>query len=161
MNHHRGNSTRRYAATIGPKAAAVAVGLLMLVGLAVARAHSLDEHWIEKRLRQHDYSLSAAEKEGLYFCSLREVKVLNVEIDKGFATVISYSSAPRFFKLTEVAAPLMAKLLGVVTGQTINLLCVHSFFRDDWQARYDEEGTVHHKLVDLDVIEDAHVYLTW
>lgn len=151
-----------YLSTIGPRSVfSIVWGLFLLVAPHRLQGQTGEEHWIDKRLREQKYSLSAAEKEGLYFCSLREVEVFDVEFHKGFATVTLHSSAPRSFKLTEVAAPLLAKLTGLMTGQPINLLCVHSFHRGDWQARYDEDGTVHHRLVDVEVIEDTHVYLTW
>jgi hypothetical protein len=34
------------------------------------------------------------------------------------------------------------------------LLCVHSFYRDDWQARNDEDRAVNHKL--LDIVRPRH-----
>jgi hypothetical protein len=55
-----------------------------------------DEHWIEEQLRTGQYDLSQSEEEGLYSCSVREGKIIEVEFERDFVTVIFDDAAPRF-----------------------------------------------------------------
>jgi hypothetical protein len=112
------------------------------------------EHWIDRQVRKGNYKLSLSEAEGLYACSVREGKVLEVELEPGFVTVIFHSDPPRFFRQSELSREMLAKLSSVNENQTVDLLCVHSFYRDDWQARYDEDRTINHKLLDIVGVRD-------
>ena len=109
----------------------------------------VSEHWIDRQVRKGNYKLSLSEAEGLYSCSVRDGKVLEVEVEREFVTVIFHSDAPRFFRRSELSQEMLAKLSSVKVNQAVDLMCVHSFYRDDWQARYDEDRTVNHKFVDL------------
>lgn len=115
-------------------------------------AEPTGQHWIEQQLRTGQYELSQSEEEGLYFCSVRGGEVIEVEFERGFVTIVFASAAPRFFKQTEVSKGLLGRLATVRANQLLNVLCVHSFYRDDWQARYDENLSVNHKLLDIIVV---------
>jgi hypothetical protein len=137
---------------------------LILVSIGVPfGGHGLAEptaqHWIEQLVRTGQYNLSQSEDEGLYFCSIREGKVIEVQFERGFVTIIFDAAPPRFFKQTEISEELLRKLTSVRANQLLNVLCVHSFYRDDWQARYDEDLAVNHKLLDIIVITKDHVRL--
>lgn len=123
----------------------LAISSLLLVHTPAAAedrttAELKSEHWIDRQVRKGKYKLSASEEEGLYFCSVRNGKVLEVELERGFVTVIFHSDAPRFFRQSEISQEMLVKLASVTTNQTLDLLCVHSFYRDDWQARYDKRS---------------------
>ena len=138
---------------------------LMLLNIAVpfgghGSAEPTAQHWVEQHLRTGQYKLSQSENDGLYFCSVREEKVIEVEFKRGFVTIIFDSAAPRFFKQTEISEELLRRLTSVSANQLLNVLCVHSFYRDDWQARYDEDLAVNHRLLDIIVISKDHVRLT-
>jgi hypothetical protein len=83
-------------------------------------------------------------------------KVIEVEFERGFVTLVFDSEPPRFFKQTEIPEELLRKLTSVTANQFLNVLCVHSFYRDDWQARYDEDLAVTHKLLDIIVMTKDH-----
>ena len=134
---------------------------LILLSIAVTfggygSAEPRGEHWIERQLRTGHYKLSQSEKEGLYYCSVQEGKVIEVEFERGFVTLVFDSEPPRFFKQTEIPEELLRKLTSVTANQFLNVLCVHSFYRDDWQARYDEDLAVTHKLLDIIVMTKDH-----
>jgi hypothetical protein len=57
--------------------------------------------------------------------------------------------APRFFLQKEISPDLLIKLQAIALDQFYNVLCVHSFFRDDWQNRYDEDHTVSDRLLNI------------
>ncbi|MDT9627926.1 hypothetical protein RTF48_25155, partial [Escherichia coli] len=48
------------------------------------------------QLQNGHYNLSRSEEEGLYFCSVREEKAIEVEFERWFITIICDSAAPRF-----------------------------------------------------------------
>jgi hypothetical protein len=130
---------------------------LILLSVAVplggyGSAEPRGEHWIEQQLRTGQYDLSQSEEDGLYSCSVREGKVIEIEFERGFVTVIFDDAAPRFFKQTEISGTVLRKLTSVRKNQLLKVLCVHSFYRDDWQARYDENLSVNHKLLDIFVL---------
>lgn len=136
-----------------------AIGSLALLHMPVAAANpnateANAEHWVDRQLGKGNYHLSQSERDGLYSCSVRGGKVLEVEFERGFVTIIFQSAAPRFFKKSELSPALLAKLKSVQANESLDLLCMHSFYRDDWQARYDEDRTVNHKL--LDIVRPGH-----
>src|SRR5262245_29932746 len=130
---------------------------LILVSIGVplggyGSAEPTAQHWIEQLVRTGQYNLSQSEDEGLYFCSVGEGKVIEVQFERGFVTIIFDSAPPRFFKHTEISKELLRKLTSVRANQLLTVLCVHSFFRDDWQARYDEHRAVNDKLLNIIVV---------
>jgi hypothetical protein len=117
-----------------------------------ASSEARSEHWIQQQLQNGQYKLSQSENEGLYFCSIRGGRVIDVEFERGFVTVIFDDAAPLFFQQAEISEELLRKLTSVKTNRFLTVLCVHSFYRDDWQTRYDENLSVNHKLLDIIVL---------
>jgi hypothetical protein len=107
------------------------------------------EHWVEHELRQGKHKLSPSEREGVYRCSLSREKVIEVQFDRGFVSLIFDSAAPVFFKESEISSELLQKLRSLQIAEFCAVLCVHSSFRDDWQTRYDSGEKVNHQLLDI------------
>jgi hypothetical protein len=105
--------------------------------------------WLERQLRKGKYTLSPSEQEGLYFCSADPQRVVEVQFERGFVTIIFDPGAPLFFRQAELSSDLVQKLGNMKLMGFYGVLCVHSFFRDDWQIRYDEDGQVTHRLLDI------------
>ena len=101
--------------------------------------------WITRELANGSYRLSEYEENGLYYCSSAEQKVVDTKFENGYALIIFEHVAPRFFLQKEISPNLLIKLQAI--DQFYNVLCVHSFFRDDWQKRYDEDHTVSDRLL--------------
>ena len=111
--------------------------------------------WIAKDLDAGRYKLSAYEENGIYYCSVGDAKIIDMNFENGYSLIIFERDAPRFFQDKEISPDLLKKLRTVEIGQSYNLLCVHSFFRDDWQARYDAEHTVNDRL--LNITKTQHI----
>jgi hypothetical protein len=57
---------------------------------------------------------------------------------------------PRFLICQSETRPdLLGKLRAIEIEQFYSVLCIHSFFRDDWQERYDAEHTVSARLLNI------------
>ena len=103
--------------------------------------------WIEHQLRRGKYELSLSEQEGLYFCSVDQQRVVEVQFEGDFVTIIFDPGAPLFFRQAELSSDLLQQLGSLKLMGFYSVLCVHSFFRDDWQKQYDENGQVTNKLL--------------
>jgi len=122
----------------------------LVAGLTLSEAQAQQTHqWITKELDAGHYKLSSYEENGLYYCSVREQKIIDTQFENGYVLLIFEHEAPRFFREKEVPLPLLSKLRAVEPGQFYSVLCVHSFFRDDWQERYDAEHTVNDRLLNI------------
>ncbi|MBM4260935.1 MAG: hypothetical protein FJ145_05760 [Deltaproteobacteria bacterium] len=64
--------------------------------IALTDAVSAGEHWTDPHLKAGRYNLSLAEEQGVYSCSVRDGKVVDVEFSRGYVTVIFDAAAPRF-----------------------------------------------------------------
>jgi hypothetical protein len=113
------------------------------------KSGSSRDRWIEHQLRNGKYELSLSEQEGLYFCSVDSQRVVEVQFERHFVTIIFDPGAPLFFRQAELPSDLLHKLGSMRSIGFYGVLCVHSFFRDDWQKRYDEHGQVTHRLLDI------------
>lgn len=128
--------------------------LLVLVlgtggGIAEAQQDSYPafNQWITRELETRNYRLSSYERDGLSYCSTGDQKIIETQFENGYVLIILEREAPVFFLQEEISGELLGKLKNVELGQRYNILCVHSFFRDDWQQRYDEAGEVNHRLL--------------
>src|ERR671911_328330 len=67
---------------------------VLAISISVPAWHSLqaetDEHWVTNELKKKDYKLSPQEKNGVYFCSVKESPIATVEFRDGFV-VLSFS----------------------------------------------------------------------
>jgi hypothetical protein len=139
-----------------PKSFLCAVACITAVALGDARAQwNYTPEWITKELAVGRYKLSAYEENGINYCSVGDAKVIDMRFEDGYALIIFEHDAPHFFQEKEISPVLLIKLRSVELGQSYNLLCVHSFFRDDWQARYDADNTVNDRL--LTITQTQHI----
>jgi hypothetical protein len=81
--------------------------LVMATLLAANTSRATDEQrkcgssrgrWIEHQLRNENYELSSSEQEGLYFCSVDSQRVVEVQFERRFVTIIFDPGAPLFFR---------------------------------------------------------------
>jgi hypothetical protein len=122
----------------------------LVAGIALSEAQAQQTHqWIPRELDARDYKLSSYEQNGLYYCSSRDRKIVDTEFENGYVLLIFEHAVPRFFLEKEIAPDLLGKLRAIEIGQFYNVLCIHSFFRDDWQERYDAEHTVSDRLLNI------------
>jgi hypothetical protein len=121
-----------------------------VAGIALGEVQAQQRHhWITKELGAGRYKLSTYEENGVYYCSVGDGKIIDMQFENGYVLIIFERDAPRFFLETELSPDLVRKLRAVELGQFYSLLCVHSFFRDDWQARYDADHTVNDRLLNI------------
>ena len=121
-----------------------------VAGMTFSEARAQQVHqWITKELANGSYKLSEYEENGLYYCSSAEQKVVDTRFENGYALIVFEHAAPRFFLQREISPDLLAKLRAIELEQFYNVLCIHSFFRDDWQKRYDEDHTVSDRLLNI------------
>lgn len=124
------------------------VALIAALTLGEAQAQQV-HRWIEKELATGSYKLSEYEENGLYYCSSAEQKIVDTRFENGYALIVFEHAAPRFFLQREISPDLLAKLRAIELEQFYNTLCIHSFFRDDWQKLYDEDHTVSDRLLNI------------
>lgn len=124
------------------------VALIAALTLSEAQAQQV-HRWIEKELATGSYKLSEYEENGLYYCSSAEQKIVDTRFENGYALIVFEHAAPRFFLQREISPDLLAKLRAIELEQFYNTLCIHSFFRDDWQKLYDEDHTVSDRLLNI------------
>ncbi len=105
--------------------------------------------WISKELAARDYKMSSYEENGVYYCSTPNQKIIDTEFKDGYVLIIFEHEAPRFFMEKELSPELLTKLKAIEAGQFYSVLCIHSFFRDDWQERYDAEHKVSDRLLNI------------
>ena len=121
-----------------------------VAGMTFSEARAQQVHqWITKELANGSYKLSEYEENGLYYCSSAEQKIVDTRFENGYALIVFEHAAPRFFLQREISPDLLAKLKAIELEQFYNVLCIHSFFRDDWQKRYDEDHTVSDRLLNI------------
>jgi hypothetical protein len=125
-----------------------AVASIAAIAFGEVRAQYAPQ-WISKDLDAGRYKLSAYEENGVYYCSVGDARIIDMRFENGYAQIMFEHDPPRFFQDKEISPNLLKKLRTVGIGQFYNLLCVHSFFRDDWQARYDTEHTVNDRLLNI------------
>lgn len=104
--------------------------------------------WISRELATRDYKISSYEEDGVYYCSTRD-QIIDTEFKDGYALIIFEREAPRFFMEKELSSELLSKLKTIDVGESYSVLCMRSFFRDDWQERYDAEHTVTDRLLNV------------
>lgn len=122
----------------------------LVAGIALSEAQAQERHlWITRELEAGNYKLSSYEQNGLYYCSSLDQKIVGTQFENGYVLIIFERDAPRFFKEKEIVPGLLAKLRAIEIGQFYNVLCIHSFFRDDWQERYNAERTVSDRLLNI------------
>lgn len=121
-----------------------------VAGMTFSEARAQQVHqWITKELANGSYKLSEYEENGLYYCSSAEQKIVDTRFENGYALIVFEHAAPRFFLQREISPDLLAKLRAIELEQFYNTLCIHSFFRDDWQKLYDEDHTVSDRLLNI------------
>ena len=121
-----------------------------VAGMTFSEARAQQVHqWITKELANGSYKLSEYEENGLYYCSSAEQKIVDTRFENGYALIIFEHAAPRFFLQREISPDLLAKLRAIELEQFYNTLCIHSFFRDDWQKLYDEDHAVSDRLLNI------------
>ena len=121
-----------------------------VAGMTFSEARAQQVHqWITKELANGSYKLSEYEENGLYYCSSAEQKIVDTRFENGYTLIVFEHAAPRFFLQREISPDLLAKLRAIELEQFYNVLCIHSFFRDDWQKRYDEDHTVSDRLLNI------------
>ena len=120
-------------------------------GMAEAQQDSYPDfsQWITRELETRNYRLSLYERDGLRYCSVGDQKIIETQFENGYVLIILERGAPVFFLEKEISPDLLRKLRAVELGQFYSVLCVHSFFRDDWQERYDAERTVSDRLLNI------------
>jgi len=124
--------------------------VVFVAGLTLRDAQAQQVHqWITGELANGSYQLSEYEENGLYYCSSAEQKIVDTRFENGYALIVFEHAAPRFFLQREISPDLLAKLRAIELEQFYNVLCIHSFFRDDWQKRYDEDHTVSDRLLNI------------
>jgi hypothetical protein len=122
----------------------------LVAGIALSEAQAQERHlWITRELQAGNYKLSSYEENGLYYCSSLDQKIVGTQFENGYVLIIFERDAPRFFKEKEITPGLLAKLRAIEIGQFYTVLCIHSFFRDDWQQRYNAERTVSDRLLNI------------
>ena len=125
---------------------------LLILALAAAPREAKAEEageWISRELAAKDYKISSYEEDGVYYCSTRDQKIIDTQFDNGYVLIIFEREAPRFFMEKEISPDLLRKLKAIEFGQFYSVLCIHSFFRVDWQQRYDAEHTVSDRLLNI------------
>jgi hypothetical protein len=123
---------------------------VFVAGITLSEAQAQQVHqWIARELATSSYKLSEYEENGLYYCSSAEQKIVDTRFENGYALIVFEHAAPRFFLKREISPDLLKKLQAVELDQFYDVLCVHSFFRDDWQKRYDEDHTVSDRLLNI------------
>lgn len=124
--------------------------VVFVAGLTLSEAQAQQVHqWIARELANGSYKLSEYEENGLYYCSSAEQKIVDTRFENGYVLIIFEHAAPRFFLQKEISPDLLKKLQAVELDQFYDVLCVHSFFRDDWQKRYDDDHTVSDRLLNI------------
>ena len=113
-----------------------------------AKAEEAGE-WISRELAAKDYNISSSEEDGVYYCSTRDQKIVDTQFKDGYVLIIFEREAPRFFMEKELSPDLLTKLKAIEVGEFYSVLCMRSFFRDDWQERYDAEHTVTDRLLNI------------
>jgi hypothetical protein len=110
--------------------------LMMATLLAANTSRATDEQgksgssrgrWIEHQLRNGNYELSSYEQEGLYFCSVDSQRVVEVQFERRFVTIIFDPGAPLFFRQAELPSDLLHKLGSMRSMGFYGVLCVHFF----------------------------------
>ncbi len=150
MNSVEGEA--RMKAKIGRKCfLAVVLATILAAGIAQAEEGL---QWITNQVDSGSYNLSEYERSGAYYCSRVDEKVIETEFENGYVLIIFAHAAPLFFQQKEPSSQLLRRLKDIELGQHYSVLCVHSFFRDDWQARYDAEGKVADKLLNVQRVPD-------
>ncbi len=119
----------------------------------VARAQQ-GLQWITHQVDSGNYNLSAYERNGAYYCSSVGQKVIDTSFENGYALIVFAEAAPLSFLQKELSSQLLRKLKDIELGQFYSILCIHSFFRDDWQDRYDANGSVSDKLLDVEKVPE-------
>ena len=129
---------------------AVSVLCLAIQGAAPAFAEKdSGGQWIERELQDGKYSLSEDERDAVPRCSIYRQNVVEVAFEPKFVTIIFDAWAPIFFRQSEISSDLLQKLRAMKVPGSYSVLCVHSFYRDDWQKQYDLYGAVNHKLLNI------------
>jgi hypothetical protein len=124
--------------------------LALVAGIALSEAQAQQTHqWITRELDARDYKLSSYEQNGVYYCSIADQKIIDTQFENGYVLIIFEHAAPRFFLEKEIAPDLLGKLRAIEIGEFYSVLCIHSFFRDDWQERYDAEHTVNARFLNI------------
>jgi hypothetical protein len=122
----------------------------LVASRALSEAQAQETHdWITRELDARDYKLSSYEENGVYYCSIGDQKIIDTQFENGYVQIIFEHAAPRFFLEKEIAPDLLGKLRAIEIGQFYSVLCIHSFFRDDWQEHYDAEHTVSARLLNI------------
>jgi hypothetical protein len=132
----------------GPRRFLSAVAFIACAAWGEAQAQQVHQ-WITRELATGSYKLSEYENNGLYYCSSADQKIVDTKFENGYALIIFEHASPRFFLQREISPNLLKKLQAIELEQFYNLLCIHSFFRDDWQKRYDEDHTVSDRLLNI------------
>jgi hypothetical protein len=130
---------------------ALAISILVLAWQSLQA--DTDEHWVTNELKKKDYKLSSHEKQGVYFCSVKEGPIATIEFRDGFVVISFSQDGPLSFVEQEIPKHLLQKLRYLEPGKFYRVLCVHSAFRDDWQQRYDANRQVYHTLLNIERIE--------
>jgi hypothetical protein len=124
--------------------------VVLLAGLSFGEAQAQQVHgWITREVANGSYTLSEYEEKGLYYCSTVDQKIVDTQFDNGYVLIVFEHAAPRFFLQREISPDLLRRLQAIELEQSYNVLCIHSFFRDDWQKRYDENHTVSDRLLNI------------
>jgi hypothetical protein len=122
----------------------------VVAGITLSEAQAQEtRQWITLELESGNYKLFSYEQNGLYYCSSQDQKIVGTQFENGYILIIFERDAPRFFKEKEIAPGLLGKLRTIEIGQFYSVLCIHSFFRDDWQKRFDAERTVSDRLLNI------------
>lgn len=124
--------------------------VVVVADIALSEAQAQQTHqWIKRELDARDYKLSSYERNGLYYCSSEDQKIVDTQFENGYVLIIFEHATPRFFLEKEIVPDLLGKLRAIEIEQFYSVLCIHSFFRDDWQERYDAEHTVSARLLNI------------
>ncbi|HEX7233069.1 MAG TPA: hypothetical protein VF452_21980 [Candidatus Binatia bacterium] len=124
--------------------------VVLVAGLTFSEAQAQQVHrWITREFANGTYNVSEYEEIGLYYCSTAEQKIVDTHFENGYVLIVFDHAAPRFFLQREISPDLIIKLQAIELEQFYNVLCIHSFFRDDWQKRYDEDHTVSDRLLNI------------
>ncbi len=122
----------------------------LIAPIVVSEAQAQQVHqWITRELATGNYKLSSHEENGLYYCSSAEQKIVDTQFENGYVLIVFEHAAPRFFLQREISLDLLRKLRAIELEQFYSVLCIHSFFRNDWQNRYDEDHTVSDRLLNI------------
>lgn len=110
--------------------------------------------WITSQVDNGNYNLSEYERNGAYYCSTVGQKVIDTSFEDGYVLIIFAQAAPLFFRQKELSSQLLRKVKAIELGQFYSILCIHSFFRDDWQDRYDADGSVTDQLLNVEKVPE-------